>query len=395
MLGVGTIVATGCTTAVGAFVQGLTSFGYAVVSWSAYSILVQLHVEMPDYHSFLVCLTCFACSTVSLFNLAQARDRFKASLPAIALAMAPEFPGNFAGVWFSHVVPVATLRLIIGGIFVAMSLPRISLELLSLAEGAAETMAATQVQSKKQMRAEASVIGRRSGARCEGGRGRAADEDRAAVDSVGQAASPGNLEDASPGSVEDAAEAEVEADIGSRALIGSRCVMPLSGCSSPGRFAAGLAFTGAASGFCHGSVGIPGPPWMLYFAFVGIDKSDARAIFATFELAGSANFLVTYAAAGQIRREHALLYTVVVLVCAGGTSLGNRLHPHVSPGGAVLSLLVLTLLSGVQALGAFDLADRTGAVLRALLLTWMASLLSLAAWRRRRRACSAGTTAAT
>eukprot|EP00411_Alexandrium_monilatum_P071759 CAMPEP_0175554838 /NCGR_PEP_ID=MMETSP0096-20121207/34060_1 /TAXON_ID=311494 /ORGANISM="Alexandrium monilatum, Strain CCMP3105" /LENGTH=393 /DNA_ID=CAMNT_0016857957 /DNA_START=26 /DNA_END=1204 /DNA_ORIENTATION=+ len=393
MLGPVTLAVTACTTAVGAFVQGLTSFGYAIVSWTAYSILIQLHVQMPDYHSFLVCLSCFVCVTVSVFNILQVRSRIVANLPGLALASVLEFPGNYAGAWTSHVIPVDVLRLVIGGIFVAMSLPRVSSELLDLAEGTEGILCSSPEASPKRQLCNkvsrhedhAISIGRKSGSHCRIA-SEAADEDR--LPAGGPAEEPSEVANA-----EEVESCERRPEEGAKAVpaegevrgASSRCRLPSSSCRSPRRFAVGLVLVGVTSGFCHGSVGIPGPPWMLFFAFAGVDKSDGRAVFAMFELIGGINFFVAYAVSGQIQREFVPLYVVVVLACAGGVSLGNRLHPHVSPSGAVLSLLILTLLSGLQALGCFDVDSRTGTAMRLLVLLWAALLACAALCRRRHR----------
>lgn len=381
------VVATSLVLLAGSFVQGLTSFGYAVVAWIAYGVLTQLGTELPDFQTFLVCLTCFACSTISAFNLALVRQRVAPNALSVLLALALEFPGNYAGVWFERRVPEWLLRLGIGCLFVLMSAPKITSELLFCGKVAAAVAPkpanATEASAS---RPDPSLYGE-AGETC-----------ASAVAEDGAAAPPFRKRSKSPDrslygeTCETCAGAIAEGSVAAGAegadpweAQAGRWRMPESECTSTSRFAMGLLVIGLTSGFCHGSVGIPGPPWMLFFAFTGVGKADARAIFATFELIGSLNFIITYSVAGELKRQSGWLYAVAAVACAVGTPLGNVLHARVSQYAATMSLLLLALLSGMQALRAFDMSDRVGAWARLLALVWAAGLCCACVWRWCRR----------
>lgn len=401
-----TVLGTIFATFLGSFVQGLTSFGFSVISWAVYSVLAQFHVAMPEYHHFLVCLACFAGPTVTLSIFKSVLGRVRACLPSLGIAMILELPGNYTGIWFARVVPVSILRLGIGCLFIAMALPKITFKMLSLMEGFVNSDSGQSAPSKVHAQ-KASVMGKRTGFRHTATSEPVGEEDldlerRRKQEQVAAPEAPSPLANGSdapsPSATSQAAcldeagspsaagleeQGAACGDAGGQGILpGGWCVLLPSSCPTQGHFALGLALTAAASGFAHGAVGIPGPPWMLFFAFVGLDKGDCRTFFCCFSMVATANFEVTYTATGQVKRDLIPLYIAVVIASAIGTHLGSRWHSSISADTATISLFAMTLLSGVQALGFFDLTNGIGALLRLFFLCWLATLLTWGAWRR-------------
>jgi uncharacterized membrane protein YfcA len=111
----------------------------------------------------------------------------------------------------------------------------------------------------------------------------------------------------------------------------------------PRRNLAGEVGVGLVSGLLNTSVGMNGPPVVLYLQGREHEPAEFRAALAVFFLVSSVITLAAFAAAGVISREALALWGVGLPAVAAGSALGHALARRVEPD--MFRWLVFALLS--------------------------------------------------
>jgi hypothetical protein len=140
---------------------------------------------------------------------------------------------------------------------------------------------------------------------------------------------------------------------------GRLIINPISPVYSPKATLAMLLFTGIFSGLLGGMFGTGGPPQMIAFALLKVDKDVLRAVsvvYGCFEL-GMRIYSFTAGSGNVFDPSEGLVYGLIIVAAWIGYALGTWYRMRVNTDIIITMLLCLVLASSAILLGALDSTD--------------------------------------
>jgi hypothetical protein len=155
---------------------------------------------------------------------------------------------------------------------------------------------------------------------------------------------------------------------------------PVSPVLSPLPLLSVLAFASLCAGVLNGMLGAGGPPLMLAYSFLELDKDVLRG-FGVVPSIFMVLRMILYVAVpnGVFDTQEVLVYLLIGVASAGGSAAGGRLRASCSATALLRAILGLVWLSGWSMLGAFSDALPAG-LAGASTILWLLLFAAAARW---------------
>lgn len=359
-------------------VSGLTSFGNAIlfhILWALAGVVGLAPSYTDSLARVVVYVTAMSLASIPL-GLWLARAHLARYAPYGGALALTGLPASAAGTWLLLHADLFFLSTGIGLFFLAFSVARLT----------------AAVNARAHERHRCAAGGGADLARFDAVQLRDAPDDGgggAAAGSNGDAPSPPSPPAEAPAAGEDVGAAVVISAPPPLPPPPPPCcrLEPLTPTVSARAALAALAATGLAAGLLGGMFGTSGPPQMIAYALLSMDKDAMRAVTYVFNAAEVSVRVLVFALAASVGAASggnlagaadvsAGVFAGIVILTWAGFFLGDRLRKYADSAAIVNVLLVLVFLSSAILLGALE-SVRVASIFAAGAALWLALLAAL------------------